>query len=1103
MRFQKMAVFLAVALSLGAALPAHAQRLIAVTQALTATREAAALYTHSLDFSGGGVLPGASRLMGGQLDTLLLWPGGAAGVVITSDLANADDRLTWWRTLRTAPFAPDLSAMPETIIDTSHRLLKLWEMPGGGRWIARAGADVASQCAISAQPWNLGRLGTAAMTRPIQGTFLLGDALPGAQGEVVVLVERSPGNFLVCFESIHGGAPGGREVVVPLPAHALDVRPRALLATDTGVVMVLLGGYDLGSGDAVPASWVVALRASGPLPEAPLRLLGSPQEATGVMIRVPGGQCWAITREPGRDTVYATLLQVGTGGPEKVEQYPLAGVRGVAQLAVREGPTPDIAAILGERIELWPAGKRGTLVRRFDAPTGAVTWTPQGPVVSVGGEVHLLDPGTLNTQASLQLQSGEVIALAAVPPAALPPDDPDGDGLSEGTERAMGADPLNPDSDADGLHDGTDPEPARPTNVVQLPRSITFHGDAAGQELHAFQVAPQPDPDARWQVLHDAEALPALRLYPATSYGTRPAYLGLDPQFFLRPERRLGVLRAAALRPLQSRVDPPESESLVRIASPEAGPTRVLWILGAAENTWAERLQGALARPPLCLAHVRTADTVAGMLSNYATIVLGTAAAARGAIAQSDLVRYVAGGGAVLVVPEPSAPGERDVREWFAGLGLRLVPDQPIAPPFTWVDALGPARLFPANPSECSTTLKAQPGDLPIRATGADAAGDLAGPLFLRPFGAGRVAAVADAHLLDPDNPESARFALALFRWLGRAKLDLRDFDNDGLPDALEDSNGNQATDPGETDRFIPDTDGDGLDDGQEDRNRNGLVDDGETDPRNRDSDGDGVYDGADPQPCPVLGVPRILAATPSSAPAEGGVRITISGQNLDHALICQFGDVTAHVVRADNPQSMEVIAPPFAKADGGDVDLALSRADGSDRTVLPGGFRYTRQSVLPLRIGNAAPGRKHGKIFNGILAVSLDVPIATPLTRLILVLEATPGEQFHFGVPRPGAALQAGAFTLEPRAKAANQLMLTLAAPVAAPMPGGDLVLIPWEYRAEEPPALNLAVGMQRQGDADGPIGVALGAEGGAVEVTCAPFPLDVNAAVRRVATP
>ena len=42
------------------------------------------------------------------------------------------------------------------------------------------------------------------------------------------------------------------------------------------------------------------------------------------------------------------------------------------------------------------------------------------------------------------------------------------------------------------------------------------------------------------------------------------------------------------------------------------------------------------------------------------------------------------------------------------------------------------------------------------------------------------------------------------------------DTDNDGLPDNVEDSNGNGSIDPGETDPMNPDTDNDGLTDGYE-----------------------------------------------------------------------------------------------------------------------------------------------------------------------------------------------------------------------------------------------------------------------------------------------
>ncbi|MDX9723594.1 MAG: hypothetical protein RBU37_22800, partial [Myxococcota bacterium] len=70
------------------------------------------------------------------------------------------------------------------------------------------------------------------------------------------------------------------------------------------------------------------------------------------------------------------------------------------------------------------------------------------------------------------------------------------------------------------------------------------------------------------------------------------------------------------------------------------------------------------------------------------------------------------------------------------------------------------------------------------------------------------------------------------------------DSDGDGLPDYLEDINGNGLVDVGETDPFNPDTDNDGLPDGLEDGNGNGFFDLGETDPLNGDTDGDGLLDG-------------------------------------------------------------------------------------------------------------------------------------------------------------------------------------------------------------------------------------------------------------------
>ncbi len=70
------------------------------------------------------------------------------------------------------------------------------------------------------------------------------------------------------------------------------------------------------------------------------------------------------------------------------------------------------------------------------------------------------------------------------------------------------------------------------------------------------------------------------------------------------------------------------------------------------------------------------------------------------------------------------------------------------------------------------------------------------------------------------------------------------DRDGDGLPNSVEDANGNNMVDPGETDPNDPDTDDDGVLDGQEDANGNGSFDSDETNPLVADTDGDGVRDG-------------------------------------------------------------------------------------------------------------------------------------------------------------------------------------------------------------------------------------------------------------------
>ncbi len=72
------------------------------------------------------------------------------------------------------------------------------------------------------------------------------------------------------------------------------------------------------------------------------------------------------------------------------------------------------------------------------------------------------------------------------------------------------------------------------------------------------------------------------------------------------------------------------------------------------------------------------------------------------------------------------------------------------------------------------------------------------------------------------------------------------DSDGDGIDDGVEDADGDGEADEGETDPTLADTDGDGLDDGVEDADANAVVGPGETDPTVADTDDDGVDDGAE-----------------------------------------------------------------------------------------------------------------------------------------------------------------------------------------------------------------------------------------------------------------
>ncbi|HNT89666.1 MAG TPA: hypothetical protein PKL84_17520, partial [Candidatus Hydrogenedentes bacterium] len=100
---------------------AHAQRLVVVTNTLSATREAARVYVHSIDFDWGGPLPGTRPLPGAMpLGPLLVSNDGPAllttGPSRDAGAGGSPHDRSWHSAFQVAPFTelPELRRTPES-----------------------------------------------------------------------------------------------------------------------------------------------------------------------------------------------------------------------------------------------------------------------------------------------------------------------------------------------------------------------------------------------------------------------------------------------------------------------------------------------------------------------------------------------------------------------------------------------------------------------------------------------------------------------------------------------------------------------------------------------------------------------------------------------------------------------------------------------------------------------------------------------------------------------------------------------------------------------------------------------------------------------------
>jgi hypothetical protein len=216
-----------------------------------------------------------------------------------------------------------------------------------------------------------------------------------------------------------------------------------------------------------------------------------------------------------------------------------------------------------------------------------------------------------------------------------------------------------------------------------------------------------------------------------------------------------------------------------------------------------------LAGPPTHLSHCVASEPVnLDSLTQSTVVILTTNAAAEGLVTRSDILEYVAQGGALLLINDMTGNDERAPNRWFAPAGLFFDPYKPLT---------GRVNATLDHPVTRHWTGLAMNGcalkvDNPNAAVATTETGEVG--LAALEHGQGRIVAMAAPGPLQSGalNRAFVRDALAWLRDSHQVVPD-DDSDDDGLPDTIEDTNGDGKVDPNETDPTKRDTDGDGIPD--------------------------------------------------------------------------------------------------------------------------------------------------------------------------------------------------------------------------------------------------------------------------------------------------
>lgn len=1076
------------------AFPVSAQRAIVVTRTLSAARVTAGVYVELVDFGAEMALPGPIRLAGvSPISPSVIAPApeNAARVFVSTGEAVAaggdgESASTYVSSARPVRFAREAAfegeagwrefvacGLTDPATGTPALLLAGSRRNEDGAWEGRARLwrGVHAEEPDSAARWTF------------PGSPVAAVAMPGAAH--ALLLCRGAYDQSVHVQVVHpfhpaAGSPEEEAASIPIQETVSQFRsdPAGIAVTGDGqYVLVLTTGYSLERPSGETRAWLHSFDARSLSPScAPLEVPGG-VEGPDCALHVAGdASCWIATRPRGTEFAYVTRVRVTPLELVKESQTPLIGVMN----ALRVAPAPDgraIAVAVDDRVEVWCDEDHGEATYAARGPVTALKWTAEGLFAGEAGRVCLLDEYTLEPKAAVSLQSGWVHDILPLGESMWPADDPDSDGLDGRAEAALGTSPLLPDTDGDGILDSLDPAPLDGSPRLEAPRSIVFDGGAAGEELKGIAIRAEHGKYYAWTARYDRERMPWLVSYPAS--GTLPGvvYMGIHPVHYAPGTEVSGDVEVRLEDPRTNRSGSGSPATIrVSVTPPkDVLVRRILWLREGGEAAPSSRgesgarhlgeLMKVLAGPPDYFAHRELKGPFQESLQPYAVVVVEARAAARGALTRSALLDYVVQGGGLLLLGE-CLPGDASpaLAQWLVPAGIEIDLATRTHGAFASESSAGPIDLHRSLTVHDGCALYATeplvarvPVDTPAEASAFAA----------KRYGRGRVAVLAASTPLEDGAVGLAAnrpFAESLFRWLaGATERDVyQDMDSDGLPDYIEDANGNGVTDPGETDYLNPDTDGDGLWDGIEDANLNGRVDDNESSPLNADSDGDGVFDGADPSPLPPTGAPRVERVSPAECPAEGGALVLVSGRNFAPDAVVRFGDAVSPSVRVLRTTDLIAEVPAFANGRGGEVTVAVFNPSADIAGVLPGGFHFSPLSRVHLRLDSSAV-RREADMLEGEISLVLDAPEQTQVTHVIATLSAAPQERVHWGEIRTPTPEPAGRQAVLGKTTSDGQLLVVVVNPKRNAALRGPIATIPWSVNAAEAGADRIRVTIEQ----------------------------------------